>query len=115
MSRAYLATIIAVFVTTSLATNLLLIGARGPVAFGIPARLRFRRRLSRRIRRFLDTGVDAMIARRERQATSIALRHLDDRALRDIGLYRDSVGNISDIYADCRGEASISRPAKRMR
>ena len=115
MSRAYFATIIAVFVTTSLATNLLLIGARGPVAFGIPARLRFRRRLSRRIRRFLDTGVDAMIARRERQATSVALRHLDDRALRDIGLYRDSVGNISDIYADCRGEASISRPAKRMR
>ena len=115
MSRAYFATIIAVFVTTSLATNLLLIGARGPVAFGIPARLRFRRRLSRRIRRFLDTGVDAMIARRERQATSIALRHLDDRALRDIGLYRDSVGNISDIYADCRGEASISKPAKRMR
>ena len=113
MSRAYFATIIAVFVTTSLATNLLLIGARGPVAFGIPSRLRFRRRLSRRIRRFLDTGVEAMIARRERQATSVALRHLDDRALRDIGLYRDSVGNISDIYADCRGEASVSRPAKR--
>ena len=113
MSRAYFATIIAVFVTTSLATNLLLIGARGPVALGIPARLRFRRRLSRRITCFLDAGVDAMIARRERQATSVALRHLDDRALRDIGLYRDSVGNISDIYADCRGEASISRPAKR--
>jgi len=94
MSRAYFATIIAVFVTTSLATNLLLIGARGPVALGIPARLRFRRRLSRRIRRFLDTGVDAMIARRERQA-SVALR------------------NISDIYADCRGEAAISRPTAR--
>ena len=113
MSRAYFATIIAIFVTTSLATNLLLIGARGPVAFGIPARLRFRRRLSRRIRRCLDTGVDSMIARRERQATSVALRHLDDRALRDIGLYRDSVGNISDIYADCRREASISKPAER--
>jgi uncharacterized protein YjiS (DUF1127 family) len=113
MSRAYFATIIAVFVTTSLATNLLLIGARGSAALGIPARLRFRRRMSRRIRRFLDTGVDAMIARRERQATSVALRHLDDRALRDIGLYRDNVGNISDICADCRGEASISRPAER--
>jgi len=113
MSRAYFATIIAVFVTTSLATNLLLIGVRGPVALGIPARLRLQRRLSRRIRRFLDTGVDAMIARRERQATSVALRHLDDRALRDIGLYRDSLGNISDIYADCRGEASIFGPAER--
>jgi uncharacterized protein YjiS (DUF1127 family) len=113
MSRAYFATIIAVFVTTSLASNLLLIGARGPVAFGIPARLRLRPRLSRRIRRFLGTGVDAMIARRERQATGVALRHLDDRALRDIGLYRDSVGNISDVYADYRGEASISRPAER--
>jgi uncharacterized protein YjiS (DUF1127 family) len=113
MSRAYFATIIAVFVTTSLATNLLLIGARGPVALGIPARLRFRRRLSRRIRRFLDSSVDAMIARRERQATSAALRLLDDRALQDIGLYRDNLGNISDMYADCRGEASISRSAER--
>jgi hypothetical protein len=112
MSRTYFATVIAVFVTTSLATNLLLIGARGPVALGIPARLRFRRRLSRRIRRFLDTGVDAMIARQERRATEIALRHLDDRALQDIGLYRDNAGNISDICADRRGEALISRPAK---
>lgn len=109
MSRAYFAAIIAVFVTTSLATNLLLIGARGPVALDIPARLRLRRRLSRRIRRFLDAGIDAMTVRREQQATAIALCHLDDRALLDIGLYRDSAGNISDIYADCRGEASISR------
>jgi uncharacterized protein YjiS (DUF1127 family) len=113
MSRAYFATIIAVFVTTSLASNLLLIGARGPVALGIPATLRLRRRLSRRIRRFLDSRVDAIIARRERQATSVALRHLDDRALRDIGLYRDSVGNISDIYADRRRERSVSKPAER--
>lgn len=110
MSRAYFATIIAVFVTTSLATNLLLIGARGPVALGIPARLRLRRRLSRRIRRFIDSRVDAMITRRERHATNAALRLLDDRQLGDLGLYRDCLGNISDTHADFRGETSISKP-----
>jgi uncharacterized protein YjiS (DUF1127 family) len=110
MSRAYFATIIAVFVTTSLATNLLLIGARGPIALDVPAKLRLRRRLSRRFRRFLDAGAAVMIARRERQATNLALRCLDDRQLRDIGLYRDCIGNISDIYADRRGGRSIPRP-----
>jgi uncharacterized protein YjiS (DUF1127 family) len=100
MSRAYFATIIAIFVTTSLATNLLLIGARGPVALGIPAKLRFRRRLSRRIRRLFDAAVAAMIARRERQATRVALRDLNDRELRDIGLCCDCLGNISDMCGD---------------
>jgi uncharacterized protein YjiS (DUF1127 family) len=109
MSRIYFATAIAVFVTTSLATNLLLIGTRGPIAFGLPARLRVRRRLSRRIRRFIDNHVAAMIARREREATRAVLRQLDNRQLRDIGLYRDCVGNIADIYAEWRADDSISR------
>jgi uncharacterized protein YjiS (DUF1127 family) len=108
MSKSYFATIVAVFVTTSLATNLLMIGARGAGALGLPARLRFRpRRLSRRMRRFIDGCVGAMIAGRERQATRAVLRQLDDRELRDIGLYRDCVGNVADIYADLR-EGPIS-------
>jgi len=102
MSKAYFATVIAVFVTTSLATNLLLIGTRGPIALGLPAKLRFRRRLSRRIRRAVDNWVAAMIARRERQATRGVLGQLDDRVLRDIGLYRDCAGHVSDTYADRR-------------
>jgi uncharacterized protein YjiS (DUF1127 family) len=113
MSKSYFATIVAVFITTSLATNLLLIGARGGTALGLPARQRFRpRRLSRRMWRFIDSRLDAMITRRERHATSAALRLLDDRQLGDLGLYRDCVGNISDTYADIRGETSISKPAK---
>jgi uncharacterized protein YjiS (DUF1127 family) len=110
MSRAYFAAIIAVFVTTSLATNLLLIGARGPTVLGVPGKLRLQRRLGRRARRLLD-AVAAIAARRERQATEIALRQLDDRQLRDIGLYRDCVGNISDMYGDRRGGAAISHRA----
>ena len=111
MSRAYFATIIAVFVTTSLATNLLLIGARGPIALDVPGRLRLRRRLSRRVRRLIDAAVAAMIARRERQVTGIALRQLDDRQLRDIGLHCDCVGNISDMYGDRLGSRPISHRA----
>jgi uncharacterized protein DUF1127 len=111
MSRAYFATIVAVFVTTSLATNLLLIGARGPTALGVPDTLRLRRRLSRRARRLLDAIVAAMIARRERQATGIAVCQLDDRQLRDIGLHRDCLGNISDMYGDRLGGRSISHRA----
>ena len=51
-----------------------------------------------------------MIARRESRATSVALRCLDDRELRDIGLYRDCVGNISDMYGDLRIRGVISNP-----
>ena len=111
MSRAYFATIIAVFVTTSLATNLLLIGARGPVALDVPGKLRLRRRLSRRARRLLDAVIADVIARHRRQATGIAVHQLDDRQLADIGLYRDCVGNVSDIYGNRHGGRSISHRA----
>jgi hypothetical protein len=114
MSKTYFATIVAVFVTTSLATNLLMIGSRGATTLGLPAGARFRpRRLSRRIRRFIDSRVEAMVARRARLATNVALHDLDDRQLGDIGLYRDCVGRISDSYSDYRGERSISKPTER--
>jgi hypothetical protein len=73
MSRVYLATVVGIFVTTSLATNLLVVGTRGPVAPRLSTRLRSRsRRLGRRLRRFMDGRVAAMIARRERLAAPSA-------------------------------------------
>jgi uncharacterized protein YjiS (DUF1127 family) len=108
MSRAYFATVIAVFVTTSLATNLLVVGTRGPIALGLPG-LRFRsRRLGRRLRRFVDNHVAAMIARRERTAAVGALRYMSDRDLKDIGLYRGGFGHLYGMTNDQRWHASAT-------
>jgi uncharacterized protein YjiS (DUF1127 family) len=41
-----------------------------------------------RLRRFVNSLIAAMIAHRERQAALAALRHLSNRDLRDIGIYR---------------------------
>jgi hypothetical protein len=96
MSRLYFATVVAVFVTTSLATNLLVAGTRGPVLPGMIARLRCRRRrLGRRLKRAIDTCVASMLARRERQAAIYAVHHLSDRELTDIGLRSGSLGHVA--------------------
>ena len=50
-----------------------------------------------RFRRFINRSVAAGIAHRERQASRWALYHLDDRELRDIGVYRCQ---IEDAVAD---------------
>jgi uncharacterized protein YjiS (DUF1127 family) len=51
-------------------------------------RLRMRAIVSlARLRRLVNAYVAAFIAHRERQATLYALRSLDDRALKDIGVY----------------------------
>jgi uncharacterized protein YjiS (DUF1127 family) len=49
-----------------------------------------------RLRRIVNGWVGALIARYERHAAMAALRHLDDRELKDIGLYR---GEIDDAIA----------------
>ena len=41
----------------------------------------------------INRWVAAMIARRERQAALVALRHLSDRDLQDIGLCRNEIGD----------------------
>lgn len=93
MTRIYAATVVALFVTTSLATNVLVAGRRGPVAPGLSTKLRLvSRRLGRRAGRLIDVWVAAIIARRERQATSWAFYYMSDRELKDVGLYRDSLG-----------------------
>jgi uncharacterized protein YjiS (DUF1127 family) len=112
MSRIYFATVVAAFVTTSLATNLLVVGTRGPVTSGLTTRLRSRsrsRRLSRRFGHFVNNQVAAMIARREQQATICALRHMSDRDLKDIGLYRGGRGHFYGATDGDFGQLSISR------
>jgi uncharacterized protein YjiS (DUF1127 family) len=50
-----------------------------------------------RIGRLINCWTAAAIARHERQAGLFALRQLDDRELKDIGLYRgDIVGNLAE-------------------
>jgi uncharacterized protein YjiS (DUF1127 family) len=103
MTRIYAATVVAIFITTSLATNVLVVGARGPVAPGLSTRLRsITRRLSRRVRYLMDGWVAAMLSRRERQAVTWAvtwaLPAMSDRELRDIGLQRVRLGR-GDGYA----------------
>jgi uncharacterized protein YjiS (DUF1127 family) len=110
MSRVYFATVVAAFVTTSLATNLLVVGTRGPVTSGLTTRLRSRsRRLSRRFGHFVNNRVAAMIARREQQATICALRHMSDRDLKDIGLYRGGHSHLYGATDGGFGQLSISR------
>jgi hypothetical protein len=50
-----------------------------------------------------------MIARRERQAAIYALRHLSDRDLKDIGLYRIGLGQLYGMTDGRRGDASLAR------
>ena len=117
MTRIYAATVVGIFITTSLATNVLVVGARGPVAAGLSTRLRSTtRRLGRRAKRIVDAWVAAMLSRREQQASAWALLHVADRELRDIGLYRVSV-SCGDLYAgahispaDARTVFSIAYP-----
>jgi uncharacterized protein YjiS (DUF1127 family) len=92
MTKLFLATVAAVVVTTSLASNLLLVGARGQVRTEFPVQLRLAaRRGSRRLKHVVDTCVAGMIARRERHAALAALHRLTDRELSDIGLCRDEI------------------------
>jgi len=42
-----------------------------------------------RLGRVMNRWIAAVIAHRERQAAFFALRHLSDRDLRDIGIYRN--------------------------
>jgi hypothetical protein len=101
MSKAYFATVVAILVTASLATNLLVVGMRGSAIPGLGARLHARR-LGRRLKHAVDAWVAGMLARRERQATIYALYHMTDRELGDVGPHRTG--------------ASISRaPERRLR
>ena len=47
--------------------------------------------IRRRLTVLLNRWVAAMIAHREREATRFVLGHLNDRALKDIGIYRSQI------------------------
>ena len=50
----------------------------------------------------LGRFVDRVIVHRERQANLVALRHLCDRDLKDIGIYRCEIGDALDERAQAR-------------
>jgi hypothetical protein len=93
MSKFYLATVAAVVVTTSVASNLLVVGTRGSVYPHLFTSLRSAARRSlRRAKHVIDVRVAAMLARRERQAALAAFYRMTDRELQDMGLYRSGLG-----------------------
>lgn len=52
--------------------------------------------------RLVNGWVAAAIDRRERQAAMVALRHLDDRELKDIGIYRCQIDTVIAEAAQAR-------------
>jgi uncharacterized protein YjiS (DUF1127 family) len=54
-----------------------------------------------RLGRLINRWIAALIAHRERQAALVALRHLSDRDLKDIGISR---GEIGDALAEAARE-----------
>jgi uncharacterized protein YjiS (DUF1127 family) len=93
MKRFYLATMIAIVVTTSIASHLYAVGVAGSTASGnVPARRSRTAELLSWLKHCFDRSVAAAQARYERRETMLALRHVDDRLLKDIGVYRNGIG-----------------------
>jgi hypothetical protein len=96
MKDFYLTTAFAVVIITSLASNLLWVMAFGPPAPGSRARLRSALgELATGLRHLAGAGGAVLMARRERQGTDSRLDDLNDREIRDIGLYRNHFGLVS--------------------
>jgi hypothetical protein len=112
MSKFYLATVAAVAVTASLASNILVVGPHGPAHPGLSARARMlARRWLRRFKHLVDTWVAAMIARRERQAALYPVHSMIDGELGDIGLSRASIDQIEG-YCAPRPRRTSARPRR---
>jgi uncharacterized protein YjiS (DUF1127 family) len=92
MKKMYLATAIAVVVTTSIASHVLAIGALGPAMPGVMIDARSGARgVYGRLRGLFCACIAAIRARRERRAAMLELSSLSDRELSDIGLCRGSI------------------------
>jgi uncharacterized protein YjiS (DUF1127 family) len=106
MNKIYLATIIAMVITTSIASHVLAVGALGPAAPGFLVGLRSGASgLFSRLSRFIGDCIAAMHADCERRAAIAALRSLSDRELKDIGLYRSGIG---PSLFECEWRARVS-------
>lgn len=116
MKRIYLATVIAI-ATNSIASRLLAAGAQGSTSSGVLAGLQSRAvEFTHWLKDLFDDWVADVLARRERQATIVALGRLNDRELKDIGLYRDDIAYDQRFSASKRqhgvgARAATSRPA----
>lgn len=55
-----------------------------------------------RLGRLVNRGIAVTIARREREAALFALRHLNSRKLKDIGIYRYRIGEVLPETAEAR-------------
>lgn len=94
MGKLYLATIIAIAITASIASHLFAVGMLRSTRPGFLAGLRSGMRwFGGRFKNVFDDWIAAMLARRERQAAIFSLRHLNDRELKDIGLYRSLIAH----------------------
>jgi uncharacterized protein YjiS (DUF1127 family) len=106
MTRVYFATIIAILITTSIASHVLAVGALGPSAPGFLAGLRSAAcGVFSGLGSFVGDCIAAMRAHRERREAIAALRALSDRELKDIGLYRSSIG---PALFECEWQARVS-------
>jgi uncharacterized protein YjiS (DUF1127 family) len=105
MKKVYLATVIAIVITTSIASHVLAVGALGSTTPTFLTSLRSGiRGFFNRLANFIDDWIAAMLAHRERQATIFMLNYLTDRELKDIGLYRSNI--VFDPRFSERGAAS---------
>jgi uncharacterized protein YjiS (DUF1127 family) len=92
MNKFYLATVLAIVITTSIGSHLLMVGA--PTTSGFLVSLRSGLSgLFKRVGRFFDGWIAATLAHRERQVAMFALTKLSDRELKDIGLYRGDIAH----------------------
>jgi uncharacterized protein YjiS (DUF1127 family) len=61
-----------------------------------------RRRIRVLLTRLINRWVATMIAHREREATRVALRHLNDRELKDIGIHRCQIADgLAEVAHGC--------------
>ena len=92
MRKIHFATVIAIFVTTSIASHVLAFGALGPVAPDFVAGLRSgAAALLRRLRNRFNHGRAAARSFLARRAALRELSALGDRELRDMGLDRGAI------------------------
>jgi uncharacterized protein YjiS (DUF1127 family) len=107
MKKIYLATVIAVVVTISIASYLLAVGVLEPATPGVFARLRSCvSSFLGGLKGLLDDWTAAALARRERQAAIFALRQFSDLELKDIGLYRGSIA--CDSWPERKPQAGVA-------
>jgi uncharacterized protein YjiS (DUF1127 family) len=112
MNRFYLAAAIAVAVIVPIALRRLETGALESTIAGFLLGLRSQtiESLHRLGSRF-DDWVAAVLAHHARQVTINALWRLNDRELKDVGLYRDGIASDHRIFASNR-EAEVMMTAK---